>query len=855
MKLFLPLAALSIVVPTWGFAASVSGAQATPTADAVSLFHQDIAPLLVDYCYGCHGDGVSKGQVAFDGFATEETLIADTRLWMAVLKNVRAGVMPPADEGYSPNAEQVKTLEQWIKYKAFGINPAQPDPGRVTLRRLNRLEYRNTIRDLMGVDFNSEVEFPPDDTGHGFDNIADVLTISPLMMEKYLQAAETIVDTAVPKVGLVLPERIARGRDFQSEDGRHDGDNMNVRTPARVSTTFNVAHADSYQLKLNLEIRGSFDFDPGRANIIFSVDGVERFREEVVWQERKRQTYDYTEYWEAGDHVLTFEVEPLEPLQRYAGDQSGPPRASLTSTEPPPPPPMRPAPSNIPASILIPRSNDNAPNQTRVVVNIISAQVIGPKDPARWEPPENHARFFPDGPAPEDPAARDAYAQKVLERFASRAFRRPVEDARVNALVAMAREVYSQPGATFEEGIGRAMMALLGSPRFLFRIEEPAPAPTSDAHPYIDDYSLASRLSYFLWSTMPDEELFTLAERGDLRANLAAQVERMLADEKSETFIRNFVGQWLQARDVEFVPINAQAVLGLPRVRGGPRVEFGGDLRKSLRSETEMYFAHVVRDDRSVLELLDSNYTFLNEKLASHYGVPGVEGNQLRRVTLPEGSPHGGVLTQASILAVTSNPTRTSPVKRGHFILENILGTPPPPAPPNVPDLEEARREIEGREPTLREMLAFHASNGLCHSCHARMDPLGLALENFDAMGLWRDTEAGQPITPAGQLITGERFSDIRELKRILVNERRFDYYRCLTEKLMTYALGRGVEPADVHTVDEIVTRLEAEKGRFSALLMGIIESVPFQKQRAPLPAATPSASAPRLSVLTPDTP
>jgi hypothetical protein len=855
MKFHLPLAAALAAAPFAVSAAPASTDDVKPTEDAAALFHRNIEPLLVDYCYGCHGDGVSKGQVAFDGFETSEALIADTRLWMAVLKNVRSGVMPPADEGYSPNAEQVKTLEDWIKYRAFGIDPAQPDPGRVTLRRLNRLEYRNTIRDLMGIDFNSEVEFPPDDTGHGFDNIADVLTLSPLMMEKYLQAAETIVDTAVPKVGLILPERIARGRDFQSEDGRHDGDNMNVRTPARVSTTFNVAHSDTYQLKLNLEIRGSFDFDPGRARVIFSVDGIERFREEVVWQERKRREYEFNEQWTAGDHVLTFEVEPLPPLERYAGDTPPPPR----TTPPPeerPPAPRRPPPANIPASILIPPSNNaNPAPQTRVVVNILSAQVIGPKDPARWEPPENHARFFPEGPAPADPQARDAYARRVLERFATRAFRRPVEEARVTALVALARDVYTQKGATFEEGVGRAMMAVLGSPRFLFRIEEAAPLRPPEAHPFIDEYALASRLSYFLWSTMPDEELFALAGRGALRANLAAQVGRMLADPKSETFIRNFVGQWLQARDIEFVPINAHAVLGLPRVRGGPRVEFGQDLRKAMRSETEMYFAHVVREDRSVLELLDSDYTFLNEKLASHYGVPGVEGDRLRRVTLPQGSPHGGVLTHASILAVTSNPTRTSPVKRGHFILENILGTPPPPAPPDVPTLEEALDAFEGREPTLKEMLALHASNGLCHSCHARMDPLGLALENFDAMGLWRDTEAGQPIEPAGKLITGETFADIRELKRILVNERRVDFYRCLTEKLMTYALGRGVEPADVHTIDRIVAQLEAEKGRFSALLLGIIESVPFQKQRAPLAAVTTSASAPRLSASTPEQP
>lgn len=811
-----------------------SGGQATPAPTAAASFHRDIKPLLANYCYDCHGDGVSKGQVAFDGYATDESLLADSRLWMAVLKNVRAGVMPPVDEGHSPGAAEVKTLEDWIKYQAFGIDPAHPDPGRVTLRRLNRLEYRNTIRDLMGIDFNSEVEFPPDDTGHGFDNIADVLTVSPLLLEKYLQAAETIVDTAVPKVGRILPERTVRGRDFTSADGRQSGETMNVRFPAKVAKSVAVPQDETYQLKLTLEIRGSFDFDPGRARVIFRVDGEERFREDVAWQERKRLTYDFREVWKAGDHELSVELEPLPPV---------PQPGVVASTEPPPPPPSaspRPQPTfpGIPASILLPNDPPPGASSTRVVVSIISAQVTGPANPAFWEPPENHARFFPAGEAPAEPAARDAYARRIMAEFTRKAFRRPVEDARIDALTALARDVYTRPGTTFEEGIGRAMMAVLGSPRFLFRIEEPAASRATGPYPEIDDHTLASRLSYFLWSTMPDNELTALADRGELRPAIGDQVRRMLADPRGEMFVRNFVGQWLQARDIEFVPINARAILNLPRGRGGPRVDFAADLRKAMRSETELFFSHIVSDDRSVLELLDSDYTFLNEKLASHYGVTGVTGDKLRKVALPAGSPYGGVLTQGTVLAVTSNPTRTSPVKRGHFILENILGTPPPPAPADVPDLEEARREIDGREPTLREMLAFHAGNSLCKSCHNRMDPLGLALENFDAMGLWRTTEAGQPIAPAGQLITGETFADIRELKRILVNERRLDYYRCLTEKLLIYALGRGLEPADVHTVDRIVDRLEEDRGRFSTLLMGIIESVPFQRQRTPTSAA-----------------
>jgi hypothetical protein len=347
---------------------------------------------------------------------------------------------------------------------------------------------------------------------------------------------------------------------------------------------------------------------------------------------------------------------------------------------------------------------------------------------------------------------------------------------------------------------------------------------------------------------MPDEELLQLAAKRGLRRDLQPQVERMLRDPRAQAFIRNFTGQWLQVRDVEFVPINARVVLGpdAPRNRDN-RIEFDGPMRRLMRSETERYFEHIIRGDRSVLELLDSDYTFLNAQLARHYGVPGVEGDELRLVKLPAESPRGGVLTQGAILAVTSNPTRTSPVKRGLFVLENILGTPTPPPPPDVPDLEESRKEFGGREPKLSEMLALHRSNRLCNSCHSRMDPLGLAFENFNALGGWRDTEAQQPIDPSGQLITGEAFGNVRELKRILVRERQTDFYRCLTEKLLTYALGRGLDYHDVHAVDQIVERLARTDGRISALLLGVIESTPFQKQRtasASVAAVPPTVAA-----------
>ena len=811
--MWLPLAALAIGGAGGGLAAAESG---RATATAVANFKQHVAPILEKHCYDCHGNGVAKGNVTLDEFASDAEIPAKRELWLAALKNVRGGLMPPreeGDEGSRPTAEEISTLTRWIKFEAFGTDPANPDPGRVTVRRLNRVEYRNTIRDLMGIDFNSEVEFPPDDSGNGFDNNGDVLTLSPLLLEKYLAAAESIVEQAVPKVPRVIRERTYPGREFRGE-GR-SGDNLNARNAARVSRSFSVDKADKYRVTIEYEVRGSFDFDASRARLVGKIDGEEKFTENVVWSERRTVKREFELDWKAGNHAVSFELTPV------AADGS----------ELPPPP----------ASERGGAGKGNRLPATSVSVRIASVQVTGPLSPEHWMKPENHARFFPDGEAPSGAAEREAYARKVLRTFATRAFRRPVDDARLGQLVTMAQSVYTQPGKTFEEGVARAMMAVLASPRFLFRAEPVAPHYAGSPVAPVDDYALASRLSYFLWSTMPDAELMRLAGQGELRANLKAQVARMLADTKAQTFIRQFTGQWLQARDIESVPINARVVAGqdaptsLRNSQG--RTDFDGNFRRMMRSETEMYFEYVIREDRSLLELIDSDYTFLNEKLAIHYGLPPVQGDQLRRVQLPEGSVRGGLLTQGTILAVTSNPTRTSPVKRGMFILENILGTPPPPAPPNVPELEEAREKFKGREPKLSEILAAHRESTLCSSCHQRMDPLGLAFENFNALGIWRDKDAGQEIEPAGRLVTGEPFADVRELKKAIVRHRATDVYRCLTEKLLTYALGRGLEWYDTHTIDTIVERLEASGGRMSVLLHGVIESVPFQKQRTAAPA------------------
>jgi hypothetical protein len=689
-------------------------------------FRTDIRPILETYCFDCHGDGMNKGNVAFDDFRSDQAAVEDRQLWWKALKNLRANLMPPATKP-RPNPEQRERIAHWIKSDVFGIDPRSPDPGRVTIRRLNRVEYRNTIRDLLGVDFNTASEFPPDDTSLGFDTIADALTLPPMLLEKYLDASEKVVGQAVPTVS---------GGRF------HSGD------------------------------------DPENAG---------------------------------------------------GGRRDGP--LSL-----------------------------------------------------------NYERFFPKE-VPSGAARRRQYARELLGNFARRAFRRPVDDRTVNRLAKVAESVYSQRGKTFEAGIAEGMVAVLASPRFLFREETAEPASGNGAYPFVDQYSLASRLSYFLWSSTPDDELLRLAANEELRNHLAAQVARMLKDSRSEALVHNFTGQWLRARDIEDVQIEARSVLAREtkfdpevdksrhrfrelsdkpeetltkeekdelaalrdtfskRFKRSPRAELTGELRRAMRLETEDTFDYVLRQDRSLQELLDSDYTFLNEKLALHYGITNVLGQEMRRVMLPPDSVRGGILTEGTVLVVTSNPTRTSPVKRGLFVLDNILGTPPPPPPPDIPPLEDAAKGLTNHVPTLRETLAEHRKNPLCSSCHNRMDPLGLALENFNAMGMWREAEYDEPIDATGQLITGETFSNVKELKRIIVKDHCSDFYRTVTEKLLTYALGRGLEYYDVETVDQIVARIEKANGRASALLAGVVESAPFQRCRKPSSATASVSSAERVAI------
>jgi hypothetical protein len=785
--------------------AVLGGPVAAVDPQAVESYRKDVQPILAKYCFDCHADGVKKGNVSFDTFKSDDELVGKHELWHAVLKNTRANIMPPGKRPRPTVAEQ-QVLESWIKYGAFALDPKNPDPGRVTLRRLNRVEYRNTIRDLLGVDFDTDKEFPPDDIGYGFDNIGDVLSFSPLLAEKYMAAAQKIVAAGVPTVGKAMPLK-----ELAADPPKAS---LNYTTGGKLAYKFKADKAGDYRVAVEALIRGSFEFDPSRVQVVFKVDGEVQRKEELVWLNSKPVRYEFSGRWQPGEeHRFELEMIPL----------------------PPAPPAKQPEGAKVGKAGKFGFGKKGTTN-----LQGISAKLEGPLDRKEWPYVEKYEHVFFRGEPPVGDAERRKYAGEVLERFVRKAFRRPADDKTLDRLVNIAEFVYKQPDKSFEQGVSQALVAVLASPRFLFRMEDADPkAPKGAAFADVDEHALASRLSYLLWSSMPDDELFRLAERGELRANLKAQVRRMLADPRAVELSRNFAGQWLKARNVDHVPLNAPVIL---KEEGSAlRIKLDAELRKAIRLETELFFDHIARTDRSVLELIDSDYTFLNEPLAKFYAIPGVEGKEMRKVTLPKESPRGGVLTHASVLMVTSNPTRTSPVKRGLFVLDNFLGTPtpPPPADLDIPSLDEAAEGAKG-EQTMRALMALHRSMPLCASCHARMDPLGLGLENFNALGMYRDKERDQPIDAAGKLITGESFSNIHELKRILKDSRRRDFYDCLTEKFLTYALGRGPEYFDVEAIDRIAQQLERDQGRFSTLLMGIIESAPFQKRRTSAAPAAP---------------
>ena len=749
-------------------------------------FEKEIKPILEDYCFDCHGDGASKGDFSMDEYDDLSGHLDDVDHWLAVWRNVRSQIMPPPKKD-QPDLAEKHQLMRWIEKRVFKLDPNHPDPGRVTIRRLNRVEYYYSIKDLLGVEYATWENFPADDTGYGFDTIGDVLSISPLHMEKYLEAASTVAEKALPK-GAVMqtPVRVFEGSRFREDgDDSHQADWLEFKEERKVFLKGDAPVKGVYQVTLDYAIRGSIAATDQSARLELWMNGKKIAERTVGWDQRDTIKIGGQADLMKGSNTIEVRLRPKNPPGAGQGGQSA-------------------------------------------VLKQVS--IRGPLNGSYKEYPKGYSMIMVDGPAPEEIRERELYARKIMRSFVSRAFRRPLDRGTVARLVKMAMEVDQSPGRSFEDGIKHAMTAVLASPRFLFRAEIQPEPNNSGKTVMLDEYALAARLSFFLWSSVPDDELLSLAFKNQLRKNLGAQIDRMIASSKSRRFVNNFVGQWLQARDVENIAIDAKRVIGTKDQREADRI-FNGRLRSDMKKESELFFEFILKKNRPLKELISARYSFLNERLAEFYGIPGVLGSEHRLVDLHEHPQRGGILGQGTFLLVTSNPTRTSPVKRGLFVLDNLLGTPAPPAPPDVPELEEVS-EHNNKPLTMRQMMEVHRKKPLCASCHKRMDPIGLGLENFNAIGQFRSQESGQPIDSSGVLITGEKFSDIAALKSVLADERRDDFYRCLSEKILTYAIGRGPKYFDAVTIDALVRQLNEGDGTLKDLVITIIESVPFQKRR-----------------------
>ncbi|WP_165440756.1 DUF1588 domain-containing protein [Rubripirellula amarantea] len=774
-----------------------------------------------DHCFGCHGDDAEEGGFAFEKLASGEYGNQTIDRWEAVWKNIRAQTMPPSEEE-QPELQQRNQWIDFINREVFRLDPENIDPGKVVLRRLNRAEYKATVHQLTSMSFDTSEEFPADDTGYGFDTIGEVLHISPVLLEKYLSAAEQIVQKSIPLDGRTPLESRFWADHFHSD--KPDGPKKSQRR-LDGDTTFHMVetlkHPGRYRLEVEWELDNSWTTTKQEANVTLrwhTDDGeptkLDEARLGFAYERGGKLVGDV----EVGDKPVHISIE----LVTVCDD----------------------------AKSTLPEQNQDVPYSFRLEY----ADFIGPLD-SDLSAYRTGTRILFNGPPPGDADEEklDAMTREVVERFALRAYRRPAGEKTIDRLVGIARKTRSEPGSSYERGIAMAVKLILASPRFIFRIEEPlgddlvASVPDffqkSSLGVPIDEYALATRLSYFLGSCPPNENLLNVAREGKLRENIDQELTRFFeADEwQLSQGIENFVGQWLLTRDVMDKPIEAKIVLAFR----DNDFELDWRVRSAMKKETEMMFQHLIEEDRPVHELLNARYTFLNGPLAKFYGIDGVEGNDMRKVDLPEDSNRRGLLTHGSILMVTSNPTRTSPVKRGLFILENLLGTPSPPAPPNVPELE-ASKKGELSEASLRAVLELHRSDAACASCHSRMDPLGLALEHYNAMGQYREVELGmpgwrgrpaspdQPIDPRGELMTGEKFSSALELADILANQRRDDFYRCLAEKMLVYAIGRGLTHQDTLAVDQIVRDMHENDGSMRSLIRAIVTSVPFNYMPKP---------------------
>jgi len=749
----------------------VDAAETLETPEALealaTAYQTDILPVFEQYCFDCHADGARRGGLALDAFETIADMRADRESWKRVRTHLEFRLMPPPDKE-QPDAAEIDTMLAWIDNAIFPVDPENPEPGRVTVRRLNRTEYANTLRDLLGVEIDAS-RLPPDDSGYGFDHIGDVLTLAPAHLERYQEIAYEALLAATrapdPRPVLDLPGRSMRG------DGQRQGDAWFLFANGAARTRADIPARGEYTLRVSLSAHQAGDEN---AKAAIRIDGRDIATVEIGPRHPRRQDFEFTV--PANPGRARIEVAFINDYYRQEGG----------------------------------RTHDRN-------LFVHHLRLDGPSGAAPPGRPTFHRRWFAGLDAAPDPAAR---AIESLGGFMRLAFRRPVaptETARFRPLI----DAALAEGDTPEESLRLAMEAVLLSPDFLFRelsaLASTAPSGTIEA---ISESDLATRLSYFLWASTPDEQLLDLAANNRLRENLRAETQRLLEDPRADAFVENFFLQWLRVRDIDVVQPDG---VSFP--------DFGPELRQAMRRETLEFARHLMRENLPVTTMLDADFTFADARLAAHYGLPHPGGDRFEKIPLA-GTPRRGVLTHASVLTLTSHPTRTSPVKRGEWVLDILLDSPPPPPPPNVPSLE-SQTALPDDAP-LRDRLEAHRSDPSCSACHALMDGIGYAFEHFDAIGRWRDRDGRSPIDPRGALASGETFATPAELAHVLLTTRREAFLDSFAARLLTYALGRGLDYYDKPTVSRITADAAEHESRPHQFIHAVVRSKPFQYRRLP---------------------
>ena len=785
------LCGVSMLLLAGSFMSSGAARQsaAPPSSPGGSNEREAIGRFVDLHCVACHNRDDKTAALALDAISSED-VSRNPKAWERVVRRLAARQMPPAGE-VRPSG---RTYDSFVALLAGALDRAaalKPEPGRTdTFRRLNRTEYQNAIRDLLALDIDAAALLPSDESSHGFDNVT-VGDLSPTLLDRYITAAQKISRLAVGSPGRSPGGDTIRIRPDLTQEEHVEGLPIGTRGGALIPYTF--PQDGEYEIQLRLARDRN--------------EHVEGLREphelEVLLDRERRASFTVTPPKSETDHQ-TADAH----LKARIRATAGPHDLGVT---------FKKNPSSLLETKRQPyQAHYNMHRHPRISPALYQVSITGPYDAKGHGDTPGRRRIFVC--EPKEPSEEAACARRILSTLMRRAYRRPVVDADLQKPMELYRQARAEGG--FDAGIEMALSAVLVNPQFLFRIEADPPGVAPKSAYRIPDIQLASRLSFFLWSSIPDDELLDLAERGELSKPevLERQARRMLADPRSRSLVSNFAGQWLHLRNLDSIT---------PDLRLFP--DFDDNLRQAFRQETELLLESVLREDRSVLDLLKSDHTFLNERLAKHYGIPHVYGSHFRRVELDDDSMRGGLLRQGSVLTVTSYATRTSPVIRGKWILENILGTPPPPPPANVPALKD---NTVSSSLSVRERLAEHRANVACAGCHKLMDPVGFSLENFDAVGRWRAFEEGRPVDSTGGLPDGSRFAGVTGLERAVLNRPEL-FVGTLTEKLLTFALGRGVEAHDAPAVRKIVRYARTRDYRFSSLIVGIATSTPFQMRKS----------------------